>query len=198
MCSSDLPTINPSYTTTPTYRQLADNLRSGSFIDPLHAGTTTTSALTVQYTPNPSVYTRPEDNSTTSAITLNTSSDTVTVTNTLQPWSGNNISSSAVNASGAPLSSSTVEEFGVVARKALESLAGMRAQNGAEQNRLHFAADMLSINQVNLQQANSRILDADIANESTQFARFNILQQAGTAILAQANQSAQSILRLIN
>jgi flagellin len=56
---------------------------------------------------------------------------------------------------------------------------------------------MLSVNQTNLESAVSRIMDVDVAVESTQLARFNILQQAGTAMLAQANQSSQSLLRLI-
>jgi flagellin len=48
-----------------------------------------------------------------------------------------------------------------------------------------------------LEAANSRIIDVDVAEESAQLARFNILQQAGTAMLAQANQSTQSLLRLL-
>jgi flagellin len=79
----------------------------------------------------------------------------------------------------------------------IQSLAGMRATNGADQSRLTFAADMLAINKVNLESANSRIADVDIASESANLARFNILQQAGTAMLAQANQSQQSVLRLL-
>jgi flagellin len=81
---------------------------------------------------------------------------------------------------------------------AIQDLATIRANNGAEQSRLTFAADMLSINKINLEAANSRIVDVDVAAESSQLARFNILQQAGTAMLAQANQSTQSILRLIS
>ena len=81
---------------------------------------------------------------------------------------------------------------------AIQNLATLRANNGAEQSRLTFAADMLSINKINLESANSRIVDVDVAAESSQLARFNILQQAGTAMLAQANQSTQSILRLIS
>jgi flagellin len=80
----------------------------------------------------------------------------------------------------------------------IQYLANLRANNGAEQSRLTFAADMLSINKINLEAANSRIVDVDVAAESSQLARFNILQQAGTAMLAQANQSTQSILRLIS
>ena len=82
-------------------------------------------------------------------------------------------------------------------QNAIQNLANLRATNGAEQSRLSFAADMLSINKVNLESANSRILDVDVADESTKLARYNILQQAGTAMLAQANQSTQSILRLL-
>ena len=81
---------------------------------------------------------------------------------------------------------------------AIQDLATLRANNGAEQSRLTFAADMLSVNKINLESANSRIIDVDVAAESSQLARFNILQQAGTAMLAQANQSSQSILRLIS
>ena len=80
----------------------------------------------------------------------------------------------------------------------IQSLATLRSTNGAEQSRLTFAADMLSVNKINLEAANSRIIDVDVASESAQLARFNILQQAGTAMLAQANQSTQSILRLIS
>jgi flagellin len=81
---------------------------------------------------------------------------------------------------------------------AIETLAQRRAQNGAEQSRLSYALDMLKVNKTNLEAANSRIIDVDVASESTQLARYNILQQAGTAMLAQANQSTQSILRLIS
>jgi flagellin len=81
---------------------------------------------------------------------------------------------------------------------AIQDLATIRANNGAEQSRLTFAADMLAVNKTNLEAANSRIIDVDVADESTKLARFNILQQAGTAMLAQANQATQSILRLIS
>jgi len=80
---------------------------------------------------------------------------------------------------------------------ALQNLATLRANNGAEQNRLNFASDLLAINKVNLEAANGRIVDLDIAAESANLARLNILQQAGTAMLAQANQSTQSLLRLL-
>jgi flagellin len=80
---------------------------------------------------------------------------------------------------------------------AIQSLATMRATNGAQQSRLSFAADLLAVNKVNLEAANGRIIDVDVASESANLARFSILQQAGTAMLAQANQSSQSILALL-
>lgn len=80
---------------------------------------------------------------------------------------------------------------------AIQTLATIRATNGAQQSRLSFAGDLLAINRVNLESANSRIVDVDVASESANLARLNILQQAGTAMLAQANQSQQSILRLL-
>jgi flagellin len=80
---------------------------------------------------------------------------------------------------------------------AITNVATMRAQNGAEGSRLGFAADMLSTNKNNLEAANSRIIDVDVAEESTRLARNNILVQAGTAMLSQANASSQSALRLL-
>ena len=80
---------------------------------------------------------------------------------------------------------------------AVQALATLRATNGSEQQRMTFATDMLAINKVNLESANSRIADLDIAAESANLARLNILQQAGTAMLAQANMATQSVLRLL-
>ncbi len=80
---------------------------------------------------------------------------------------------------------------------ALQNVATFRAENGAEQSRFGFAAELLVVNKANLESAASRIVDVDVANESTQFARFNILVQSGTSMLAQANQSAQIALKLL-
>jgi flagellin len=82
-------------------------------------------------------------------------------------------------------------------KQAIENVATMRAENGAEQSHLGFASELLSVNKANLEAASSRITDVDVAEESTQLARWNILVQSGTAMLSQANQSAQSALRLI-
>jgi flagellin len=60
-----------------------------------------------------------------------------------------------------------------------------------------FAQEILAVNRTNLEAANSRIMDVDIAEESTNFARYTILREAGLAVLAQANTSAQTLLRLL-
>ena len=80
---------------------------------------------------------------------------------------------------------------------AIQKVATYRATNGAQSNRLLFAQDMLSINKVNLEAANSRIMDADIASESTRFSKLNILSQANSAMLVQANMVPQLALKLI-
>ena len=80
---------------------------------------------------------------------------------------------------------------------AIENVATMRANNGSEQSRFGFAAELVTTNKANLEAANSRIVDVDVASESTQLARWNILMQAGTSMLAQANQSASSALKLL-
>jgi len=81
---------------------------------------------------------------------------------------------------------------------AIQSIATFRAQNGAEQSRLGFASELVTTNKANLEAATSRITDVDVAQESTQLARWNTLVQAGTAMLAQANGSAQTALRLLS
>jgi flagellin len=80
---------------------------------------------------------------------------------------------------------------------AIQNVATFRAQNGAEQSRLGFATELVTVNKANMEAASSRITDVDVASESTQLARWNVLTSAGTAMLSQANQSAQSALRLL-
>ena len=80
---------------------------------------------------------------------------------------------------------------------AIQHVATFRAENGAEQSRFGFAGELLTVNKANLEAAASRITDVDVASESTQLARYNILVQSGTAMLSQANQSAQIALKLL-
>jgi flagellin len=80
---------------------------------------------------------------------------------------------------------------------AIQNVATLRATNGAAQSRLGFASDLVTTNKANLESANSRIIDVDVAEESTQLARWNTLVQAGTSMLSQANTSAQTALKLL-
>ncbi|MGY8676081.1 MAG: flagellin, partial [Verrucomicrobiia bacterium] len=73
-----------------------------------------------------------------------------------------------------------------------------RAAIGSYQSRINSVTEQLTVSKENLQAATSRIEDVDVAAESTEFARANILVQSGTAMLAQANQLPQSVLRLLN
>ena len=88
-------------------------------------------------------------------------------------------------------------DYAAISQLSLQQLADMRAQNGAESSRVNFAQDLIRVNAVNLEAANSRIIDVDVAGESSQLARFQILQQAGTSMLAQANISQQALIKLL-
>jgi flagellin len=91
-----------------------------------------------------------------------------------------------------------IDELGIsFFTAALENIATLRAQNGATTVRMDFAEDHLRLSKANLQSANSRIMDVDVAAESTNLARYNILAQASTAMLAQANTAPNSALMLL-
>lgn len=83
-------------------------------------------------------------------------------------------------------------------KTAITALAKDRANVGANISRLSYTSEQLGVLKDNLSAANSRIKDVDVAEESTRFARYNILVQAGTAMLAQANANPQSALRLLS
>lgn len=113
-----------------------------------------------------------------------------------------------VQMTNASISSLGVDEISVASKEgaqtalktidgAIEKVSGQRAALGAIQNRLISTSNNLQITNENLSAANSRIRDVDYAQASAQNARNNILNQAGTAVLAQANQSGQNALRLI-
>lgn len=80
---------------------------------------------------------------------------------------------------------------------AIERLADARAENGAEQARLGMTNELLIQNQTNLEAAYGRIMDADIALESTRFARQNVLVQSSAAMVAQANQLTSIALTIL-
>lgn len=80
---------------------------------------------------------------------------------------------------------------------AIVSVSGIRADFGALQNRLQSTINNLQISVENLSAANSRVRDTDIASATAELTKNNILMQAGTSVLAQANQSTTSALTLI-
>ncbi len=113
-----------------------------------------------------------------------------------------------VQKSNASIGSLGVDELSVASKdgaqgsletidQAIEKVSGQRASLGAIQNRLISTSNNLQITNENLSAANSRIRDVDYAQASAQNAKNGILNQAGTAVLAQANQNGQNALRLI-
>ena len=82
-------------------------------------------------------------------------------------------------------------------KAAIVQLSSDRATIGAYQTRLNYTSEQLTVSKENLTAASSRIQDVNVAEESTQYAKENILVQSGTAMLAQANQLPQSVLRLL-
>ena len=91
------------------------------------------------------------------------------------------------------LGSFTVDAFIL----ALQNVATLRAENGATSSRLKFASDQLEAAKVNMEAARSRIVDTDVAEESTKFARYSILVQAGAAMLSQANNTQASVMQML-
>ena len=81
--------------------------------------------------------------------------------------------------------------------KMVENVSKQRGQYGAVQNRLEHRLANLATYQENLTASESRIRDVDMAAEMTKFTKLNILQQAGTSMLAQANQAPQAVLSLL-
>jgi flagellin len=80
---------------------------------------------------------------------------------------------------------------------AISNVSNKRAEFGAIQNRIESAVNNMTTNMTNLTDARSRIEDADFSTETTALAKAQILSQASTAMLSQANQSQQSVLKLL-
>jgi flagellin-like hook-associated protein FlgL len=79
----------------------------------------------------------------------------------------------------------------------IQRVADSRSENGAEQSRLGMVGNLLMQNQTNLEAAHGRIMDADVALESSRFARQNVLVQSSAAMVAQANQLTNVALQLL-
>jgi len=98
---------------------------------------------------------------------------------------------------GGVLTQKGADEAITVINKAIEDVSGERSKLGAIQNRLEHTIANLGTSAENLQAAESRIRDLDMADEIMKFTKDNILQQAATAMLAQANMAPQSVLQLL-
>lgn len=81
--------------------------------------------------------------------------------------------------------------------KAIKNVSAQRASLGAVQNRLEHTVNNLTATNENLSEANSRIRDVDMAEEMMTFTKSNILSQAATSMLAQANAMPNSVLNLL-
>ena len=81
--------------------------------------------------------------------------------------------------------------------EALKKINKQRADLGAYQNRMEYAVRGLDVSAENLQASESRIRDTDMARQMVEFTKNSVLQQAGTAMLAQANSQSQNVLRLL-
>jgi flagellin len=101
-----------------------------------------------------------------------------------------NAASTALNTGGNLANLSTLDD-------AIKNVSKIRADFGAVQNRLEHRLNNLATYQENLTASESRIRDVDMAAEMTKFTKLNILQQAGTSMLAQANQAPQGVLSLL-
>ena len=109
--------------------------------------------------------------------------------------SGGNTKSLAKSASGTAVS---IGELGIsFFNKALENISSLRATSAAGMARLQLSEDHARLTVANLEAANSRIMDIDVAEESTRFAKYNILTQASAAMLSQANQATTTALMLL-
>jgi flagellin len=100
---------------------------------------------------------------------------------------------SANSATAVELSTITVSFF----TQAIENIATLRAENGGTVSRLNFAYEQSNRTKATLEAANGRIMDVDIAAESTRLAKYNILVQASASMLAQANVAPNAALMLI-
>ena len=82
--------------------------------------------------------------------------------------------------------------------QALQNVATLRAENGGSVSRLQFSKESASLQKTNLEAANGRIMDVDIASESTRLAKYNILVQASASMLSQANATSNVAMMLLN
>ena len=116
--------------------------------------------------------------------------------NGLALFDGAGLGTSGAQAAFGGLTAASITN-GAAIQTAITDTAALRATNGSDQSTRGFNSELLTVTKANLEAANSRIADVDVAEESTQLARWNILVQSGTSMLAQANSATQSVLKLL-
>ena len=107
---------------------------------------------------------------------------------------GINLGSAATTAAASSISQVSIGNL----TTAISNVAGLRATSGATSSRLQFSSDFLATSKTNLQAANSRIMDVDIADEATNYAKYNVQVYAASAALAQSNLNMGIVLDLLN
>jgi flagellin len=167
--TTDLSLYNKEYETLYSYLDVVD---SQTFNDVVLFGSTALSVL------------QDDTSGAFSSGNINLNATTVSVSN-------GTVASAITSASSAATALTAV-------KSAITTVAGHRAAIGADLSRLMMTNEHLSVLSENLQSSVSRIKDVDVATESAKYAKYNILVQSGTAMLAQANSLPQSALRLLS
>jgi flagellin len=171
-------------------RNITTKIASTSGLGGLSAATTTATAnIVLSTTPGTSSTVAVTGTSAGKLAVFN--SATPTLTFTADTSSAQTVSAVDLSSQGGAQSALSILD------KAIDTITNSRANLGAYQNRFEAAISNLEVTSTNLQASRSRILDTDYAKETTNLAKAQIVQQAATAMLAQANQSSQSVLALL-
>jgi flagellin len=134
--------------------------------------------------------------STTALATVSLTGQTVGIS-TLDLGSVTNLVGSSALTPVSISTSANAIAAGVAIDATINNLATLRATNGSEQSRVGFASELLETNKLNLEAANSRIVDLDFASELVNYTRFSILDQQNVALMAQANMRAERTFQLL-
>ncbi len=172
--TTDLSLYNKEYETLYSYLDVVD---SQTFNDVVLFGATASSTLSVLQDDGAAGASFASSGINLNTITLSVSNTTV---------------ASAISTAASAATSLTA------VKSAITSVATFRANIGADLSRLMMTNEHLAVLSENLQSSVSRIKDVDVATESAKYAKYNILVQSGTAMLAQANSLPQSALRLLS
>ena len=130
-----------------------------------------------------------------SALTIDTD-DTNLISATFESKGTGAVQSFAASISTAAIQLGDISV--AVFTQALENIATLRAENGGSVSRLQFSKESAAAQRTNLEAANGRIMDVDIASESTRLAKYNILVQASASMLSQANATSNVAMMLLN